>query len=54
MKSNRAVMDRMIADRAARDRRNAFWAQRAAEMRANTLRRQTANDTGAMPAMTGS
>lgn len=54
MKSNRAVMDRMIADRAARDRRNAYWAQRTAEMRAHALRQAAANDTQPTPARTGS
>ena len=53
MKSNRAVLDRMIADRAARDRRTAFWANRTADMRARALRQAAANDTHA-PARTGS
>ena len=52
MAGNQALMDRMIADRAARNRRTAFWTQRTAEMRAQTQRR-VANDT-TTPARTGS
>ena len=54
MNGNRAVMDRMIADRAARDKRIAFWAQRTAQMRAHALRQAAANDTHPTPARTGS
>lgn len=52
MAGNQALMDRMIADRAARNRRTAFWTQRTAEMRAQT-QRSAANDT-TTPARTGS